>query len=425
MMLQRLWRWVSPHARRGRVQEVFGELREACESYVIAGLERDAARVLERLADDPALGAAVRLGHYERALEMLADADPEAEERLAGKILSLLEQDPPGSKAFRRRCELLRRLGRFRELAADMERAGDYSAAMQAYADGGLVEEIDRIAELGAQSRARRNHVEQLFEELERARAEGDRLAELVALRELASDEETGERAARLRADLERLGRRRLGSPILLAGNGLKASVEIVVASGLVLGRDPDVDVRIAAPGVSRRHARLYAHEERLYVEDLGSRNRTWLDGLPLEGFVEIAGRSRLGLGSEVQLELAELPRVGPGAPGLVLHGRPLPRPVLLLCGPVELTAGAGPIELQHPALDVDAPVLRLLPARGEMLVAPAPGGPAVLLGGTRLERAQLPYADESLEAGGLSLELRRLGIALPPAHPASDLAAR
>jgi DNA-binding winged helix-turn-helix (wHTH) protein len=45
-----------------------------------------------------------------------------------------------------------------------------------------------------------------------------------------------------------------------------------------VLGRDEDVNVRIDAPSVSRRHARItVASGEPATLEDLGSKNGTWL----------------------------------------------------------------------------------------------------------------------------------------------------
>ena len=52
-----------------------------------------------------------------------------------------------------------------------------------------------------------------------------------------------------------------------------------------VLGRDEDVNVRIDAPSVSRRHALiLVTAGEPATVEDLGSKNGTWVGGRRLEG---------------------------------------------------------------------------------------------------------------------------------------------
>jgi DNA-binding winged helix-turn-helix (wHTH) protein len=46
-----------------------------------------------------------------------------------------------------------------------------------------------------------------------------------------------------------------------------------------VLGRDEDVTVRIDAPGVSRRHARIRVSGTEATIEDLGSKNGTYVGG--------------------------------------------------------------------------------------------------------------------------------------------------
>lgn len=52
-----------------------------------------------------------------------------------------------------------------------------------------------------------------------------------------------------------------------------------------LLGRDEDVTVRIDAPSVSRRHARItVALGAPATIEDLGSKNGTWLAGRRLDG---------------------------------------------------------------------------------------------------------------------------------------------
>jgi pSer/pThr/pTyr-binding forkhead associated (FHA) protein len=44
-----------------------------------------------------------------------------------------------------------------------------------------------------------------------------------------------------------------------------------------ILGRGEDVAVRIDAPGVSRRHARILINDGQAMLEDLGSKNGTYL----------------------------------------------------------------------------------------------------------------------------------------------------
>jgi DNA-binding winged helix-turn-helix (wHTH) protein len=50
-----------------------------------------------------------------------------------------------------------------------------------------------------------------------------------------------------------------------------------------VLGRAEDVAVRIEAPGVSRRHARILLAQDQVTLEDLGSKNGTYLNERRLE----------------------------------------------------------------------------------------------------------------------------------------------
>jgi DNA-binding winged helix-turn-helix (wHTH) protein len=64
-----------------------------------------------------------------------------------------------------------------------------------------------------------------------------------------------------------------------------------------VIGRDPDVSVRIDAPGVSRRHARILAEGDRFTIEDLGSKNGTYLRDERLSPSAELADGDELRLG--------------------------------------------------------------------------------------------------------------------------------
>ena len=50
-----------------------------------------------------------------------------------------------------------------------------------------------------------------------------------------------------------------------------------------VLGRGPDSLVRIGSTKASRDHARIVVEEGRAVLEDLGSKNGTYLDGRRLE----------------------------------------------------------------------------------------------------------------------------------------------
>jgi DNA-binding winged helix-turn-helix (wHTH) protein len=79
-----------------------------------------------------------------------------------------------------------------------------------------------------------------------------------------------------------------------------------------VLGRDEDATVRIDAPGVSRRHARIRVSGGEATIEDLGSKNGTYLaDGEPpITGPTSLPDDSRFRLG-RVLLVFRSSPEAG------------------------------------------------------------------------------------------------------------------
>jgi DNA-binding winged-HTH domains len=68
-----------------------------------------------------------------------------------------------------------------------------------------------------------------------------------------------------------------------------------------VIGRDPDATVRLDFPSVSRRHARIVVSSEEAVIEDLGSKNGTFLRS------ARIAGRARVADLDEVQVGSVQL----------------------------------------------------------------------------------------------------------------------
>jgi DNA-binding winged helix-turn-helix (wHTH) protein len=65
-----------------------------------------------------------------------------------------------------------------------------------------------------------------------------------------------------------------------------------------VVGRDPRCDVWVDASGVSRRHARIVLADGRATVEDLGSRNGTFLRGERITAARTLTDGDELELGS-------------------------------------------------------------------------------------------------------------------------------
>jgi ABC-type multidrug transport system ATPase subunit/pSer/pThr/pTyr-binding forkhead associated (FHA) protein len=122
----------------------------------------------------------------------------------------------------------------------------------------------------------------------------------------------------------------------------------------LEIGRDPGCDVPLQFPMVSWRHARLTRAPEGILVEDLGSRNGTFVDGVRIGGKVLAKPGQEIGLGSfrfqlleggnlaqreyhgNVTIEANEIVVQAP-------NGKRLLDPVSLTVFPSELVALMGP----------------------------------------------------------------------------------
>jgi DNA-binding winged helix-turn-helix (wHTH) protein len=65
-----------------------------------------------------------------------------------------------------------------------------------------------------------------------------------------------------------------------------------------LLGRSPDLDVYVNSPSVSRRHARIRVSAREVTLEDLGSKNGTYLRGERLASPARLEDGDELRLGS-------------------------------------------------------------------------------------------------------------------------------
>ena len=63
------------------------------------------------------------------------------------------------------------------------------------------------------------------------------------------------------------------------------------------LGRDPTADVQIDDSTVSRKHATITLEDGSITIEDLDSKNGTFLDGMKLRGSAPVADRQTIVLG--------------------------------------------------------------------------------------------------------------------------------
>lgn len=135
------------------------------------------------------------------------------------------------------------------------------------------------------------------------------------------------ERRARESAELDNEGDRQLNPPHYRMMRGKR---EFVLHPGEnLLGRDPEAGVYLDHPSVSRRHARIWIRSARATIEDLDSRNGTFLDGRRIDGPTEMDDGAIVGLGP-VTLTFVALsspastrPMSGPLVAGAVKPVRP------------------------------------------------------------------------------------------------------
>jgi DNA-binding winged helix-turn-helix (wHTH) protein len=68
--------------------------------------------------------------------------------------------------------------------------------------------------------------------------------------------------------------------------------------SEIEVGRDPSCGLCLDYPGVSRRHARLALSNDTATIEDLGSKNGTWVQDQRITGPTELRDGDRIRIGS-------------------------------------------------------------------------------------------------------------------------------
>jgi len=81
----------------------------------------------------------------------------------------------------------------------------------------------------------------------------------------------------------------------VIAGPGDSRTMRVVLPARI--GRAVDAEVSVMDEQASRYHARLVSRAGGVWVEDLGSRNGTYLDGLPIHGETPVRDGQRLSVG--------------------------------------------------------------------------------------------------------------------------------
>jgi FHA domain-containing protein len=99
--------------------------------------------------------------------------------------------------------------------------------------------------------------------------------------------------------------------PVLIIrdNNNIPARHWIMEKDDIVLGRGEECDLTLDERQISRQHIRIYREGNKFYIQDLESKNGTWVNGTQLKGSRELTD------GDEIQLALVtRLQFIGSGS---------------------------------------------------------------------------------------------------------------
>lgn len=328
-------RLVSRNYRRGLAAEARGQLAQAAEAFARAGRSRDVVRVRRQLAtraEDPAQRArALRevliLGEGVLDAETLRGLRAEA-----ARALIRVEGD---REAHGEAATLFEQAGDHLGAADALLSLGRYEQARRALTHGRHFERLEQIDRAEAD---RRHTTHQSSEALATAKAdhqagERDRALRAIEALDRASPAQQRDEAQRLRAEIEGA---RTGPRMALAAIGVGQRVTCIADLPAILGRTEDSPLPLRDPGVSRQHARVI-HDGAFRLEDLESRNGTFLAGIPIAGSMELDTPGYFTLGERCRIGFEP---VLPGAVVLTVdRGLAAGARAALMDGPVELSA--------------------------------------------------------------------------------------
>jgi len=99
-------------------------------------------------------------------------------------------------------------------------------------------------------------------------------------------------------------------NPILMVTAGLRQGMHLEInAQGIRIGRDPNNELFLDDPEVSRHHARVILHNGAVWVQDAGSRNGIFVNGKRVSGHKQVSPGAQIQIGTHQFL--VELPKAG------------------------------------------------------------------------------------------------------------------
>ncbi|HYQ02064.1 MAG TPA: FHA domain-containing protein [Polyangiaceae bacterium] len=191
-------------------------------------------------------------------------------------------------------------------------------------------------------------------------------------------------------------------------------------AGKLYLGRNPECELAISDPAVSRRHARLWVSQTQIVIEDLGSQNGVHVNGERIQGPRELHAGDTIRICShELQLvEPVEEPTPEPNRyriTGDTFTGADK----TTLLEQVQHPRSQSPARTYRPHMRLDTPSYGLPTSSVQRAAEPVPVSrrPSSSPPGSDSLATAIAQLDDALNAGNTSDAERRLGPILMRAH--------
>ncbi len=93
---------------------------------------------------------------------------------------------------------------------------------------------------------------------------------------------------------------------IVILDGELKSHAWLLDRERQVLGRDEECEIVIPLRQISRQHVIFHRTDEGVFLEDLGSRNGTWVNGNRLEGHIQLHDGDEIHIALRVRLKFVE-----------------------------------------------------------------------------------------------------------------------
>lgn len=95
--------------------------------------------------------------------------------------------------------------------------------------------------------------------------------------------------------------------PLLIIEEGEHIGLRVTIDKDeLVIGRGEECDLTLNDRAISRQHARIWREGDAYYIEDLGSKNGTWVNGEPLQQPRALVDGDKIQLALTVRIAFTE-----------------------------------------------------------------------------------------------------------------------